>query len=232
MNIEEYKYEIIKQLRTPNSPMRTLMVHRRMSERTGNSIYKDAMEFKIPHWGFKIAVNRVEKERDTGFSVCFEENEPSEYLYPKAEDLQSYAWLCRFRCERVQITNQLIVLSIESFEMWIDTDYLPYKTEFKTYDKIVFVLDTLGSLAWHNPTAFDKTLEAWRATRKNNQYGYVEYEYDGEAEAQLQDFLEKNRVKNALGDEIKAVFNGAVIGAQESSMIQIAEGLRSLFKKY
>lgn len=228
MNNEEYKLEIIKQLRTPDSPMRCLMTQWKMRERKTKTVYRDYIEFSVNSIGLNIIVNKVDAGRDTCFAVQFAEGEPFAANYPNSYDLKSYSGATRFYFEKIAFSHNIIAMSIESFEIRTDGDILPYKTEINMRDIVIFHIDDLN---WQSPKLFNSKTQSWTELRNGHSYGFVDYEYDGQAETQLKDFLEKSLTSTVLRDEILDIFANAIGDEQHSSMFYIASALKELFAR-
>ena len=134
----------------------------------------------------------------------------------------------RFHVEKIKFSHNIISMSIESHETWMNPAFIPYGADINEKNFLTFHLDGVN---WQSPKRFTSTTGAWVRSRFDNMYGFVDYDYDTYAEAQLKDFLEKSVSDVELRQEILNIFENAVGDEGCSPMFYIAHELNELFKK-
>lgn len=227
MNKEEYKMELIRQFRTPNSAERILAMHMSMFERIGQSIYLPYTEFIIIQYGLLVRVDKLPEKRKTVFSIRFEENVDPD-VWTESNTIEYLAERTRFVCESMLFSANHMIFYLNSFDLHLDDNKLPTKANVRRGYELVFDINTMR---FDEVNLVESMLDEWSWKRTPEKDGYIDLEYDDAIENSLVDFFDANRVDMTLRSEILDVFQNVEHRHEVSTMTQIVRGLKAFWNK-
>lgn len=230
---EEFKYNIVKQFRDIDSPIRLLMLLENMKMRKDSTVYWDSLELEADDYGLNICVELIPpetEEADTQFQVRFSErdvNLPYRMGWPIT--LEEYYGTIRYHQETVRFVENRIEFYLHAFDMDMDDNCIFHKFSEDVVYSIIFDCKTLDFIrAYQVNTA----LELWASVRNREEIGYIDYVHNEEMDSRLFTFISLAPIASKDRNAIYCAFQAArAEGVYEGMSVIVRELLRAFPSK-
>lgn len=230
MNVEEFKYTIVKQFKYVNTAIRCLMLMEKPSSTHTNFLATE--EFTADEFNLRVHIASVFDERgNVRFEVRFKEVERGNFL--SAEYLQDISEV-PMHLKKEHIREEFIILSFNKlvFGVWtyllVCEDY-EFRKRSISSRYLEFDLTTMKFV--EDDSMIENTLGTWCDIREDDNY-YIDYAYDELAENELMGYLKSCGLSRDKIFDITNAFSKVETFTHLSPLTQMIKALVNLSTTY